>query len=404
MISQRIQNLQESKTLEAAARARALKAEGKDIISLTLGEPDFNTPEAIIAYMNEELKKGKGQHYAPAAGEVELRQAIAKYYTDCHGVKAAADEVFTANGVKMVLYYLFQTLLDPGDEVLIPSPYWVSYVDQVKLAGGKPVIVDTYQTASGELDVKALEEKRTEKTKILVLNSPANPDGHVLSADRLLEIGHFAKEHGLLIITDEIYNRLLYQGVICPSLASLDERFQAFTITVNGVSKAYAMTGWRLGYCLAPKEIIQALTKLASQGSGSPSGPAQYATIGALTGSQASVEAMRQQFEERLKKAHALLQDLPGFACGELPQGAFYLFPHCQKAAELLKYPDVDALAQAILEEAGVATVAGSAFGQPEYLRFSCATASETFAAGIERIRRFMAARRQQLEESSLEG
>lgn len=386
MIAQRILNLQESKTLKAAAQARALKEAGVDVVDLTLGEPDFNTPEVIIKAMEEAVEDGKGHHYAPAAGEMALRKAIAKYYEAYHQVSYEASNVFTANGVKMILYYLCQVLLNPLDEVLIPTPYWVSYYEQVRLAGGVPIIVDTKAEEAFNLTVEALKEKVTAKTKLLMLNSPSNPSGAILKASELEKIGQFCVENDIMILSDEIYNRLTYHGENAVSIASLSPEIRAKTITINGVSKAFAMTGWRLGYCMGPSEVIKGLTKLASQGSGSPSGPAQYASIAALELADQEVEAMRKAFEQRLDHGYERMLQIPGFCLDYKPSGAFYLFPNCTEAAKILGLDSVDALAEKILNEAHVSCVAGSAFGLPDHIRFSYATDEERFALGMDRI------------------
>lgn len=390
MLSQRIQNLQESKTLAATDRARELKAEGKDIITLTVGEPDFNTPDFILEYAQKAMKEGKGHHYTATSGALEVREGICAYHQRKNGIAYQPNEVFMGNGAKMILYYLFQTLINPGDEVIIPSPYWVSYEEQVRLAGGVPVLAPTDPANHFKVTVDVLEACRTPQTKLIVLNTPSNPTGTVLSFEELEAIGNYAVSHDILVIADEIYGRLVYNGTVFHSLASVSPEVKAHTVVVNGVSKAFAMTGWRIGYCLAPREIIQGMNKLASQASGNPAGISQYAALGAMTGPDEAIEKMRKTFEERLNAGYQALMDIPGFELTQKPQGAFYLFPNCKKAAELTGYACVDDLVLGILEEAGVACVAGSAFGMSDYIRFSYATDQSLFLKAMQRIKTFI--------------
>ncbi|MDK6232941.1 pyridoxal phosphate-dependent aminotransferase [Aerococcus sanguinicola] len=390
MISERIMNLQESKTLAANDKARELKAQGRDIISLTVGEPDFDTPQYILDYAKEAMYAGKGHHYTPASGALELREAIAHYHEKHDGVVYEPSEIFAGNGGKLVLYYLFQVLVNPGDEVLIPQPYWVSYYEQIRLAGGKPVIVETKESNNFILTVEELDAVCTDKTKLLVLNTPSNPSGAVLSPEEMRAIGDYCVDKGILIISDEMYYQLVYNGTQAISMASISPSIRKQTIVVNGASKAYAMTGWRLGYCMGDEDIIRAMNKLASQVSGNPSGIAQYATIGALTGPQDDLEEMRQTFEKRLNAAYDRMKAIPGFNLAAKPRGAFYLFPNCSEAAALTGYATVDDFAMALLEEAGVASVVGSAFGMPDFLRFSYAADQDKFLEAMDRIDNFM--------------
>ncbi|MFQ7255715.1 MAG: pyridoxal phosphate-dependent aminotransferase, partial [Streptococcus sp.] len=279
--------------------------------------------------------------------------------------------------------------LNPGDEVIIPTPYWVSYGDQVLMAEGVPVYVKGHQANDFKVSVEQLEEARTEKTKVLVLNSPSNPTGMIYSKDELLAIGNWAVEHDIIILADDIYGRLVYNGNEFVPISSLSEAIRKQTVVINGVSKAYAMTGWRVGYAVGDPEIIAAMSKLTGQTTSNLTAVSQYATIEALTGPQDSVEVMRQAFEERLNTIYPLLCEVPGFDVIK-PQGAFYLFPNVKKAMEMKGYTDVTEFATAILEEVGVALITGAGFGAPENVRLSYATDLETLKEAVRRLHQFM--------------
>ncbi|MDO4681028.1 MAG: pyridoxal phosphate-dependent aminotransferase [Aerococcus sp.] len=400
-LSKRIQNLAESKTLQSSDRARQLKAQGIDVISLTVGEPDFSTPDYIRTVAKQAIDQGVGDHYTPAAGAKDVRQGIRDYVERHNHVNYVPEEVFVANGAKAVLYDLLQVLIDPGDEVLIPEPYWVSYAEQVRLAGGIPKLIPLDPQTGFKLTTKALSKALSDKTALLILNYPNNPTGTVLTETELQAIGDFCVEHDLLILADEIYNELVYETLPNGfSIASISDAIKQQTIVVSGVSKTYAMTGWRIGYCLADKAIIKALSKFAGQVSGNPAGISQYATLGAVSVDDPSVTAMREAFKKRRDLGYEAIRTLPGFELDVKPAGAFYFFPRCQKAAELTGYETVDDFALALLEEAHVATVVGSAFGLPEYLRLSYATSEEQFAEGMVRIRHFIETKMAERAES----
>lgn len=390
MISKRITNLQESKTTAAAEKARELKAQGKDIISLTVGESDFFTPKIALDGANAAMYAGKGHHYTANNGLPELRQAIADYHERHDGVKYQLNEIIATNGAKSVLYYLFQTLLDEGDEVLVPVPYWVSYGEQIKLAGGIPVEIMTTQDNDYSLTLDMITEKVTAKTKIIILNYPNNPSGAILPEDQLRAIGEYCVENNILIIADEIYNRLVYDDAAVVSMPSLSPSIKRQTILVNGLAKSHAMTGWRIGYACADETIIKGLSKLAGQASGNPAGVSQYAAIAALNLADADVESMRQAFEKRSQNGYDLIKDIPGFKLTSKPAGAFYLFPDCSMAARMTGYANVDDFVIALLEEANVAAVVGSAFGMPDHVRFSYATSEANFQAAMQRIKTFI--------------
>ena len=378
-ISDRVLKMEESVTLASDAKAKKLKAEGKDILFLTLGQPDFHTPENIQDAAVEAIRDGRASFYTVASGLPALKA----------GYSVSPNQVTFATGAKFSLYTFFMAVLNPGDEVIIPTPYWVSYGDQVLMAEGVPVYVKGHQVNDFKVSVEQLEEARSEKTKVLVLNSPSNPTGMIYSKEELLAIGNWAVEHDILILADDIYGRLVYNGNEFVPISSLSEAIRKQTVVINGVSKAYAMTGWRVGYAVGDPEIIAAMSKLTGQTTSNLTAVSQYATIEALTGPQDSVEVMRQAFEERLNTIYPLLCEVPGFDVIK-PQGAFYLFPNVKKAMEMKGYTDVTEFATAILEEVGVALITGAGFGAPENVRLSYATDSETLKEAVRRLHQFM--------------
>lgn len=389
-LSKRIQKVSESATLAASQKANELKAQGKDVISLTVGESDFNTPEYIADAAIETIKEHKGDRYTPVSGIPELKQAIVDSYKRDMNAGYEKNQVFVGTGAKNVLFTLFQVLVDPGDEVIIPVPYWVSFSEHVKMAEGNPIFLKGDPNHLYKITVADLEEAYTENTVALLLNSPSNPSGAVYSQEEVEAIGQWAVEHNVVIIADEIYNRLVYNGQESVSFAKTSEEVRNQAMIVNGISKAYAMTGWRIGHVVGDKEVIAAMTKYASQANGNPTGVSQHAAVAAYNKETDEVENMRQSFENRLNAAYELLVDVPGFKLGDKPEGAFYLFPDVSEAARMTGYDSVDEFALALIEEAYVVTVIGSSFGVPECLRFSYAVGEETFAEGIRRIKSFI--------------
>ena len=388
-LSKRVLEMQESVTLATAARAKTLKAQGRDILSLTLGEPDFPTPKNIQEAAVAAIEDGKASFYTVTSGLPELKEAVVEYFAKHYGYRIQSNQVTVATGAKFSLYTFFMSVLDPGDEVLIPTPYWVSYGDQIKMAEGIPVFVQATEENDFKVSVEQLEAARTDKTKVLVLNSPSNPTGMIYTADELLAIGNWAVKHDILILADDIYGRLVYNGNEFTPISSLSEAIRKQTVVINGVSKSYSMTGWRIGYAVGEPEIIAAMSKVAGQTTSNPTTVAQYAAIEALTGSQETVEIMRQAFEERLNTIYPLLAQVPGFEVIK-PQGAFYLFPNVKKAMEMKGFTDVTAFTTAILEEVGVALVTGAGFGAPENVRLSYATDLETLKEAVQRLKQFM--------------
>ena len=388
-ISDRVLKMEESVTLASDAKAKKLKEEGKDILFLTLGQPDFHTPENIQDAAVEAIRDGRASFYTVASGLPTLKAAVNTYFERYYGYSVSPNQVTFATGAKFSLYTFFMAVLNPGDEVIIPTPYWVSYGDQVLMAEAVPVYVKGHQVNDFKVSVEQLEEARSEKTKVLVLNSPSNPTGMIYSKEELLAIGNWAVEHDLLILADDIYGRLVYNGNEFVPISSLSEAIRKQTVVINGVSKAYAMTGWRVGYAVGDPEIIGAMSKLTGQTTSNLTAVSQYATIEALTGPQDSVEVMRQAFEERLNTIYPLLCEVPGFDVIK-PQGAFYLFPNVKKAMEMKGYTDVTEFATAILEEVGVALITGAGFGAPENVRLSYATDLETLKEAVRRLHQFM--------------
>ena len=388
-LSNRVLTMEESVTLAAGARAKALKAKGRDILSLTLGEPDFTTPKNIQEAAISAITDGRASFYTQASGLPELKAAVSTYFEKFYGYSVKPNQVVAGTGAKFILYTFFMTVLNPEDEVIIPTPYWVSYADQIKLAEGIPVFAAATEENNFKITVPQLEAVKTAKTKVLLLNSPSNPTGMVYSREELETIGNWAVDNDILILADDIYGRLVYNGNTFTPISSISDTIKAQTIVINGVSKTYAMTGWRVGFAVGNEEIIAGMAKVISQTTSNLTTVAQYAAIEALTGPQDSIEIMRQAFEERLNAIYPLLCDVPGFEVIK-PQGAFYLFPNVKEAMKMKGYTDVTEFTNAILDEAEVALVTGDGFGAPENVRFSYATDFETLKEAVARIKRFM--------------
>lgn len=384
----RVKTLTPSSTLAITAKAKELKAAGHDIIGLGAGEPDFNTPQHIIDAAALSMNEGYTK-YTPSAGLPALKEEIAKKLKRDQGLDFELGEIMVGSGAKHVLYTLFQVLLDQGDEVIIPVPYWVSYPEQVKLAGGLPVFVESTESNQFKITPNQLRDAITERTKAVIINSPSNPTGMIYTKDELAALGRVCLEKNILIISDEIYEKLIYSGNVHVSIAQLSPELKEQTIVINGVSKSHSMTGWRIGYAAGNAEIIKAMTNLASHSTSNPTTTAQYGAIAAYAGPQDEVEVMRKAFEERLNTTYEQLIQIPGFTCIK-PQGAFYLFPNAQKAAEMTGYHTVDEFSTALLEEAKVAVVPGSGFGTPQNIRLSYATSLDLLEKAVARIKEFV--------------
>jgi aspartate aminotransferase len=387
-LAKRVGTLTPSTTLAITAKAKQMKAEGYDVIGLGAGEPDFNTPQHII---DEAVKSMEAGHtkYTPSGGLPALKKEVAAKLKRDQGLDYDVKEIIVTNGAKHALYTLFQVLLDEGDEVIIPTPYWVSYPEQVKLAGGTPTYIEGAEANDFKISPEQLRQAVSEKTKAVIINSPSNPTGMIYSEDELKALGDVCIEKGILIISDEIYEKLIYSGHKHVSIATISGELKERTILINGVSKSHSMTGWRIGYAAGNSAIIGAMTDLASHSTSNPTSNAQYATIAAYSGTQEPVEEMRQAFEERLNIIHQKLVDIPGISCIK-PQGAFYLFPNVKKAAEMAGCKDVDEFVEKLLTEAQVAVVPGSGFGSPDNIRLSYATSLELLEAAVDRIRQFI--------------
>ena len=392
-ISAAIASITESATLAVDAKAKALKAAGRPVIGFGAGEPDFPTPDYIVAAAVAAAALPANHRYTPTAGLPELREAIvAKTRRDSH-YEITADQVLVTNGGKQAVYQAFATLLDAGDEVLLPSPYWTTYPECVKLAGGIPVAVFADEEESYLVSVEQLEAARTSKTKVLLFCSPSNPTGSVYPPDQVKAIGEWALKHRIWIISDEIYEHLLYDGAQAPSLAVLVPELANQIIIVNGVAKTYAMTGWRVGWMIGPQDVIKAATNLQSHLSSNVSNISQRAAIAALTGDLSAVQAMGEAFNRRRKLIVGLLNEIPGFTC-PMPKGAFYAYPSVKGVLGKTirgKTPQTSAeLAALILDEVEVAVVPGEAFGPSGYLRFSYALGDKDIVEGIGRIKKLI--------------
>lgn len=387
-LAERVNTLTPSTTLAITAKAKEMRDAGIDVIGLGAGEPDYNTPENILDAAIQSMKEGKTK-YTPSGGLVELKDAIIDKLKRDQQLTYNRDEIMVGVGAKHVLYTLFQVLLNPADEVIIPTPYWVSYPEQVKLAEGVPVYVDGTTENHFKVTAAQMEAVITDKTKAVILNSPGNPTGMVYSKEELEEIVAVCQKHHILIVSDEIYEKLLYDGKEHVSPAQLSEDAKARTLIINGVSKSHSMTGWRIGYVAGDRTIVKAMTNLASHSTSNPTTTAQYAAIEAYNGSQDAVEMMRQDFENRLNKVYPQLAAIPGFNVIK-PQGAFYLLPEVTEALEKTGFTSVDDFAKALLEEANVAIIPGSGFGSPQTIRLSYATSIELIEEAIRRIDAFV--------------
>ncbi len=390
-LSRRASEAEESVTLAMTAKANAMREKGVDVISFSAGEPDFDTPEHIKKAANEALAKGQTK-YTAATGLPALKKAVAAKFAKDNGLEYSPAQVVVSCGAKHSLYNVIQAVLQEGDEAIIPAPYWVSYPAMVKCAGATPVCVPTLEKNGLKMTAAELEAAITPRTKMLILCSPSNPTGMVYTKAELEAVADVALRRDLLVISDEIYEKLVF-GVPFHSIATVRPGMKERTVVVNGASKAYAMTGWRIGYAAGPKEIMEAVGRMQSQSTSNATSIAQYATIAALEGDQGCVEKMRVEYAKRRDYIVGRLRAIPGVACGE-PQGAFYVFPNVSKfygkscAGKPLK--GSVAFAEALLEHAHIATVPGSGFGADDFIRFSYATSLEKIQAGLDRFEKFV--------------
>ena len=386
-LSHRIAGLAPSATIAMSAKAQALKAQGRDILSLSIGEPDFATPghigNAAKLAVDEEFT-----HYTAGPGIIELRAAVAGYFHAQYGVTAAAENVIISNGGKQALYNLFVALLDPGDEVLIPSPYWVSYPAMVELAGGTPVIAPSSVESRFKITPEVLDRCRTAKTKLLVLNSPSNPSGSCYTRTELDALAQWALDRNVIAVADEIYDQLVYAPAEKLSLAPWWQKHPEHFVIVGGVSKSFAMTGWRLGHALAAPQLIKAMATFQEQTTSNVCSITQKAALAAYTGDLAPVESMRLAFLRRRDLALSIIRAWKDVVC-HVPEGAFYIFPDLHRLYTD-KRPNSLAMCEQLLEYAGVALVPGSPFGEDKCVRISYAAADEIIVSALERIEAFL--------------
>lgn len=388
-LSRRIEAIPPSATLAVDAKAKALKAEGHPVIGFGAGEPDFATPDYIVAAAVEACQTPASHRYSPAAGLPELREAIAVKTMRDSGFPVEASQVVVTNGGKHAVFNALAALVNPGEEVIIPAPYWTTYPEPVKLAGGEPVIIPTTDEAGFRVTVEQLEAARTPQTKALIFVSPSNPTGAVYPRDEIEAIGRWAVDNGVWVVTDEIYEHLTYAGAEFHSMPTLVPELADTCIILNGVAKTYAMTGWRVGWLIGPADLAKVAATLQSQQTSNVANVSQRAALAAVAGGLTAVEEMRDVFDRRRRRLYAMLNEIPGVRCLE-PKGAFYAFPSFEGVlgTEIRgRRPETTVeLAEVVLEEVNVAFVPGEAFGAPGYGRFSFALSDEDMIEGVSRI------------------
>lgn len=389
MLSERAKKIKPSPTLAMDAKAKAMKAQGVDVVNFGVGEPDYDTPDHIKEAAIKAIREGFTK-YTPVGGIDELKDAVIDKFKTDNGLEYVREEILVSCGAKHSLYNIAQALFGPGDEVIIPAPYWVSYPDQVLLNDGIPVIVATSESDNFMIRPEAFEAAITKKTKALILNSPSNPTGLAYDRKTLEAIARIAVKHNIMIVSDEIYEKLVYDGTEHISIASLGKEIRDLTIVVNGLSKSHAMTGWRMGYAAGPKDVIKAMTNIQSQSTSNPTSISQKAAVAALRGPQDFIGTMRAEFDRRRSYLVDRLNAIDGVRCLK-PNGAFYAFPdvsalYGKKAGDRTINSSLD-FALYLLEEAQVALVHGEAFGDDRYIRLSYATSMENIEKGVERIR-----------------
>jgi aspartate aminotransferase len=393
-LASRLDPIKPSITLAVTAKAAKLKADGIDVVSFGAGEPDFDTPDHIKDAARAALDKGVGK-YTEVGGILPLRKAIAAELSAVHNVKIEPDQILVSTGAKHSLYNLFMALIDPGDEVLIPAPYWVSYPDMVMLAGGRPVILETKAADDFAVTAEQVAAACSGRTRAIVLNNPSNPTGAVYTRAQIEALAKVVVERDLLVISDDIYRQLVYGDAEYVSIASINPEVAKRTVLVDGVSKTYAMTGWRIGYTAGPLPLIKAMSKIQGQSTSNPTHISQIATLAALTGPQDCVGTMRKAFDDRRKKMVELLRAIPGVQCRE-PKGAFYAFPDVsayvgKKSPEGSILDDDVQLCDWLVEVGKVAVVPGSGFGAPGFVRLSYACSMKNIEDGVGRLAKALA-------------
>ncbi len=392
-ISARLSAIAESATLAVDAKAKALKAAGRPVVGFGAGEPDFPTPDYIVEAAQRACAEPRFHKYTPAAGLPELRQAIAAKTARDSGYQVEASQVLVTNGGKQAVYQAFAALCDPGDEVLLPAPYWTTYPEAIKLSGGVPVPVPADETSGYLASVQDLEAACTERTKVLLFTSPSNPTGAVYPPRQVAEIGHWAAERGLWVVTDEIYEHLVFGDAEFSSIPVAAPETADRCLVLNGVAKTYAMTGWRVGWMIGPADVIKAAASLQSHATSNVCNVAQAAALAAVSGDLSAVARMREAFDRRRRTMTRMLNEIPGVVCPE-PQGAFYCYPSVKgllgrEIAGRRPESSVE-LAALILDEAEVAVVPGEAFGTPGYFRLSCALGDADLEEGVTRIAKLL--------------
>src|SRR4051812_15049826 len=393
-ISSRIGSISESATLAVDAKAKALKAAGRDVIGFGAGDPDFPTPEPIVEAAIAACRDPKMHHYTPAGGLPELKEAIAAKTKRDSSYEIGAAQVLVTNGGKQAVYEAFATLLDPGDEVLLPAPYWTTYPECIRLAGGVPVEIATDHSSGYLATVEQLESARTERTKVLLFCSPSNPTGAVYPRAQVEAIGRWAVDNGIWVLTDEIYEHLVYDGARAESMPVVVPELAETCVIVNGVAKTYAMTGWRVGWLIGPADVVKAATNLQSHATSNVSNVAQAAAIAALRGDLSAAAEMREAFDRRRRTMVRMLRETTGVECPE-PLGAFYCFPSVKSLIGRTihgRTPQSSVeLAEIVLDEAEVAVVPGEAFGAPGYFRLSYALGDDDLVEGVTRLQKLFA-------------
>lgn len=391
-VSEKVKSITPSATLAMDAKAKKMQAEGIDIIGFGAGEPDFNTPKHICDAAIAAIQSGETR-YTAATGTIELRQAICRAFKRNNNLAYTPDQIVVSNGAKHSLMNAFTVLLNPGDEVIIPTPYWVSYPEMVKLADGKPIFHHTKEEHGFLIDVERLKQQITEKTKVIVVNSPSNPTGMLYSKELLAAIADLAVERGIYIISDEIYEHLIYDDKEHISIASFGEAIKDLTIVVNGVSKTYAMTGWRIGFSASSIHLAKLMASVQSHGTSNPNSIAQKATIAALDGPTQPLLEMKHAFRQRRDYMVERINSMPGVSCLE-PEGAFYVMMNIQKlfgrTIEGKQINTSDDFAELLLEKAKVAVVPGTGFGTEFHVRLSYATSMDHIQTGLDRIEKFL--------------
>ncbi len=391
MISKKASGISPSPTLAIDSKFKEMKANGEDVVGFGAGEPDFDTPsyikEAAIAAINEGATK-----YTPAAGTLALRKAVAEKFSKDNGLSYKPSNIVISNGAKHSLVNAFMAICNPGDEVIIPAPFWVSYTEMVKLADGVPVIVNATEENDFKVTVEDLEKARTEKTKAIIINSPSNPTGMIYTKEELKAIADFAVKNNIYVISDEIYEKLIYEGEHV-SIASFNDEIKDLTIVINGVSKTYAMTGWRIGFAAANDKIATAMANIQSHAASNPNSIAQAATVAALGGGDDEIEKMRIEFMKRRDFMVDEINKIEGVSCKK-PQGAFYIMMNISGLLGREYYGKVinnaDDFAESFLNVARVAVVPGTGFGAPQYVRWSYATSVENITEGLLRLKKFL--------------